>query len=63
MSPQILIKPAADPQSLIQISGRVGRDKKYYYGEVIFLANKKTKEMEEAIDEISFQNEHLHNLS
>lgn len=50
-------------QSLIQISGRVGRDKKFPNGEVIFLANKKTKSMEEAIDEIAFQNEHLQNLS
>jgi competence protein ComFA len=48
-----------DASSLVQISGRVGRDKEAYGGEVIFLANKKTKDMENAIDEIKYANAHL----
>lgn len=48
-----------DAASLIQISGRVGRKKDAPDGEVIFLANKKNKEMEKAIYEIKRCNSFL----
>ena len=46
-------------QALIQISGRVGRKKDCPTGEVIFIASKKTKEMEVCVDEINKANESL----
>ena len=46
-------------QALIQISGRVGRKKDYPTGEVIFIASKKTKEMEECVREIELANKGL----
>ena len=46
-------------QALVQISGRVGRKKDYPNGEVIFIASKKTKEMEECLNEIKKANEDL----
>ena len=45
-----------DADTLIQISGRVGRKKESWDGEVTFLANKKTKHMEEAINRIKEAN-------
>ncbi len=48
--------------ALIQISGRVGRVKEAPDGEVIFLANKKTNDMEEAIKKTREANEHLQKL-
>lgn len=44
---------------LVQISGRVGRKIDAPTGEVIFLANKKTKAMKEAINAIEFDNSFL----
>ena len=52
-----------DSHALIQISGRVGRKKDYPEGEVIFLANENTKEIETAISEIKRANKSLQNLS
>ena len=46
-------------QALIQISGRVGRKKDCPTGEVVFIASKKTKEMEVCISEIKTANESL----
>ncbi len=43
-------------EALIQISGRVGRKKECPSGDIIFLADKVTKSMEEAIDEIKGRN-------
>jgi len=48
--------------SLVQISGRVGRKIDSYEGEVIFLGEKKTKYMEEAISNIQNSNKILQNL-
>lgn len=48
--------------ALIQISGRVGRVKDAPDGEVIFLGNKKTHEMVEAINKTKEANEHLQKL-
>ncbi|MFA6667144.1 MAG: helicase-related protein [Bacilli bacterium] len=48
--------------SLIQISGRVGRVKDAPDGEVIFLGEKKTNDMEEAIKKTKEANEHLQTL-
>ena len=45
--------------ALIQIAGRAGRKKECPTGEVIFIASKKTKEMELAINEIIRANKHL----
>lgn len=42
--------------ALIQISGRVGRKKECPDGDIIFLADKATKSMKEAIDEIKGRN-------
>lgn len=42
-----------DKNSLIQISGRVGRKKDYPYGEILYLANYKTKEMSDSISELN----------
>ena len=46
-------------QALIQISGRVGRKKDAPNGEVVFIGNKKTKEMDSCVDEIKSANESL----
>ena len=48
-----------DSAALIQISGRVGRRKNAPTGLVIFLADRKTKAMNTAIEEISYCNEFL----
>lgn len=48
--------------ALIQISGRVGRVKDAPDGEVIFLGNKKTNDMEEAIRKTKEANSHLQKL-
>ncbi len=45
--------------ALVQIAGRAGRKKECPTGEVIFIANKKTKEMENAVREINRANEDL----
>lgn len=45
-----------DSQTLIQISGRVGRSKDYPDGEIIFLSYKITKDMVDAINTIEWQN-------
>ncbi len=49
-------KNVFDSQTLIQISGRVGRKKEFPNGEIIFLSYKKTKEMENAIKTIIEEN-------
>ena len=46
-----------DEGTLIQISGRVGRKIDAYDGEVIFIASRKTKKMENAIRKIENANE------
>lgn len=51
-----------DKATLIQISGRAGRKKDAPEGDVLFLASKKTKNMEGAIDEINRCNASLQNL-
>ncbi len=51
-----------DKYSLVQISGRAGRKKDAPEGEVIYLANKVTKEMEESIRDIEVANKNLQNL-
>lgn len=47
-----------DAASLVQISGRVGRDINSNIGECIFLANKKTQEIEECLNLITTANAH-----
>ena len=49
--------------ALIQIAGRVGRKKEHPDGEVIFLANENTEEIENAIREIERANKSLQNMS
>ena len=51
-----------DKGTLIQISGRVGRKIDAPDGEVIFIASKKTKEMEEACENIVESNKALQNM-
>ena len=48
--------------TLIQISGRAGRKKEDPKGRVIYLANEKTKEMQESITEIERANKNLQSL-
>lgn len=48
-----------DKAALVQIAGRAGRKKKFPGGEVIFVAEKATKSMVEAIKEIKKSNEFL----
>ena len=48
--------------ALIQISGRVGRVINYTNGEVIYLSDKKTKDMVSSIKKIDEANTHLQNL-
>lgn len=48
-----------DAPSLVQIAGRVGRKKDAPDGKVYFLANEKSKDMEEAINTIMESNKHL----
>ena len=54
--------PIYDDASLIQIAGRAGRKKDAPEGEVIFIAETKTKHMERAISEINAANEKLQNM-
>lgn len=60
---QVIVFKADHPlytsAALIQISGRVGRKKDAPTGEVIYLADKKTKQMEQSINEIKRANEDL----
>ncbi len=51
-----------DSGTLVQISGRVGRKKDAPEGEVIFLANKITKEMRDAVSEIEDKNKSLQDV-
>lgn len=51
-----------DSYSLIQIAGRVGRKYDAPEGEVIFLARRKNKEMERAVDEINSANKKLQDM-
>lgn len=51
--------PLYTSAALIQISGRVGRKKDAPDGEVVFIANRKTLEMEEAVNEIQNANKNL----
>ena len=54
--------PIYDDASLIQIAGRAGRKKDAPEGEVVFIAERKTKYMERAISEINAANEKLQNM-
>lgn len=49
-------------QTLIQIAGRVGRKIDAPEGEVIFLVNKRTSEIDDAIATIESKNRHLQNM-
>lgn len=49
-------------QTLIQIAGRVGRKIDAPEGEVIFLVNKRTSEIDDAISTIKSKNRHLQNM-
>ena len=49
-------------QTLIQIAGRVGRKIDAPEGEVIFLVNKRTSEINDAISTIESKNRHLQNM-
>ena len=49
-------------QTLIQIAGRVGRKIDAPEGEVIFLVNKRTSEIDDAIKTIESKNRHLQNM-
>ena len=51
-----------NPQTLIQISGRVGRKIDAPEGEVIFLVNKETADIRETIRTIQEKNRHLQDL-
>lgn len=51
-----------DSQALIQISGRVGRKKDAPEGEVIFLVNKESDEIRQAIEAIRTKNKYLQDL-
>ena len=51
-----------NPQTLIQISGRVGRKIDAPEGEVIFLVNKETDDIRETIRTIQDKNRHLQDL-
>ena len=48
--------PIYDVQTLVQISGRVGRKKEFPDGEVIFLSYKISRDMLDAINTIKEQN-------
>ena len=48
--------------ALIQIAGRAGRKKECPTGEVIFIANQRTKEMDDAINEIERANKSLQTM-
>jgi len=54
--------PIYDSYSLIQISGRVGRKKNHPDGRVIFICEKRTKDIEECIREIKHNNANLQNM-
>ena len=49
-------------QTLIQIAGRVGRKIDAPEGEVVFLVNKRTSEIDDAIKTIESKNRHLQNM-
>jgi len=49
-------------QTLIQIAGRVGRKADAPEGEVIFLVNKETEDIREALETIRRKNKHLQNM-
>ena len=51
-----------DSQALIQISGRVGRKIDAPEGEVIFLVNKRTDQITQAITTIENKNRNLQNM-
>ena len=51
-----------DSQTLIQISGRVGRKIDAPEGEVIFLVNKETEAIKDAISTIKRKNKSLQNM-
>lgn len=51
-----------DSYSLVQIAGRVGRKKEAPEGRVIYLANRKTEEMEKSISDIKRANKTLQNM-
>lgn len=51
-----------DKETLVQISGRVGRKKDYPDGDVLFLAEKVTPSMKGAIDEIESSNRFLQDM-
>ena len=51
-----------DSSALIQIAGRVGRKKDAPEGEVIFLAKRKNKHMERAVEDIVAANKSLQNM-
>lgn len=51
--------PVFDAASLVQISGRVGRDIHSNIGECVFLANKMTKGIEECLNLITTANAHV----
>ena len=51
-----------DSGTLVQISGRAGRKKDAPEGEVIYLANKTTKDMEESINSIKSSNKVLQDM-
>ena len=46
-----------DKDTLIQIAGRVGRNKDYYTGDIIFLCKNKSRAMKKAIGQINKSNE------
>ena len=52
-----------DKHALIQIAGRVGRKKDAPEGEVIFLAKKLTRAIQDTISDIEKSNESLQSLS
>ena len=62
---QVIVFNADDPiynhGTLIQIAGRVGRKKDAPEGKVIFLAHRKTIDMEKAIESIENANKDLKN--
>jgi len=49
-------------ETLIQISGRVGRKKKYPNGKVVFIGKRKSEEMQDCIDVITRKNRDLQDL-
>lgn len=58
---QVIVYNADNPlfnkDTLIQISGRVGRDKNYHQGDIMFICKRKNKEIKETIKKIKECNE------